>query len=96
MNIYKKAREYLGLSREQVCEILKIDMESIVAIEEGNNEVNSYMKKQFMKLYGLTDDIIECRAINVAEMTGLSVHDAREVMNLILFKEEYKKGKDII
>ena len=95
MSIYKEAREYLGLSREQVCEILKIDMENIVAIEEGSNEVTSYMKKQLMKLYGLTDDMMECRVIDLAEMTALSAHDAREVMNLILFKEEYKKGKKV-
>lgn len=88
MSIYKEAREYLGLSREQVCEILKIDMESIVAIEEGSNEVTSYMKKQLMKLYGLTDDMMECRVIDIAEMANLSRHDAREVAKLLLFKRQ--------
>lgn len=91
MSIYKKARKYLGLSREQVCEILKIDMENIVAIEEGSNEVIP----QLMKLYGLTDDMMECRAIDMAEMANLSRHDAREVAKLLLFKEEYKKREKV-
>jgi len=51
--IYKAAREYLGLSRDCVCSILGIDMEDLIAIEEGSCEATPHMEGQLCKLYGI-------------------------------------------
>lgn len=51
--IYRAAREYLGLRREDVCNILGWHMEDLVAVEEGCNEVASHMQGQLCRLYGI-------------------------------------------
>ena len=88
--IFKEAREYLGLRREDVCNILGIDMEDLIAIEEGCNKVASHMEGQLYALYKLGDkDIVDIRDYDLPE--GLSEHDRREVVKMFLFAEEVKR-----
>ena len=47
----REAREYLGLSQEDVAEQLKIPRASISAIETGKRKVSSLELKQLAKLY---------------------------------------------
>ena len=50
--IYRAAREYLGLRKEDVCAILGWDLEDLIAIEEGY--VPSLdMQGQLYRLYGI-------------------------------------------
>ena len=87
--IFKEAREYLGLRREDVCNILGWHMEDLVAIEEGCNEVVSHMEGQLYALYKLGDkDIVDMRAYDLPE--GLSERDKREVVKMFLFAEEVR------
>lgn len=87
--IFKEAREYLGLRREDVCNILGWHMEDLVAIEEGCNEVASHMEGQLYRLYCLGDkDIVDMRDYDLPE--GLSERDKREVVKMFLFAEEVK------
>lgn len=51
--IYKAAREYLGLRKEDVCAILGWDLEDLIAIEEGRSFAAPYMQGQLCRLYGI-------------------------------------------
>ena len=87
--IYRAAREYLGLRREDVCAILGWEMEDLIAIEEGY--VPSLdMQGQLYRLYRLGDrDIVDVRDYDLPE--GLSEHDKREVVKMFLFADEVKR-----
>lgn len=50
--IYRAAREYLGLSRKDVCAILGWEMEDLIAIEEGYIP-SLDMQGQLYRLYGI-------------------------------------------
>lgn len=50
--IYRAAREYLGLRREDVCAILGWEMEDLIAIEEGYIP-SLDMQGQLYRLYGI-------------------------------------------
>lgn len=50
--IYRAAREYLGLSRKDVCAILGWDLEDLIAIEEGYIP-SLDMQGQLYRLYGI-------------------------------------------
>ena len=60
--IFKEAREYLGLRREDVCNILGWHMEDLVAIESGL-QPSLDMQGQLCRLYGIDmrtdEEIIE-------------------------------------
>ena len=86
--IFKEAREYLGLRREDVCNILGWHMEDLVAIENGVKP-SLDMEGQLYALYKLGDkDIVDMRAYDLPE--GLSEHDKREVVKMFLFAEEVR------
>lgn len=51
--IYKAAREYLGLSRECVCSVLRLDMEDLIAIEDMGLSPSLDVQGQLCKLYGI-------------------------------------------
>ena len=86
--IFKGAREYLGLRREDVCNILGWHMEDLVAIENGVKP-SLDMEGQLYALYKLGDkDIVDMRAYDLPE--GLSEHDKREVVKMFLFAEEVR------
>ena len=86
--IFKEAREYLGLRREDVCNILGWHMEDLVAIESGVKP-SLDMEGQLYALYKLGDkDIVDMRAYDLPE--GLSEHDKREVIKMFLFADEVR------
>ena len=86
--IYKAAREYLGLRREDVCAILGWEMEDLIAIEEGYIP-SLDMQGQLYRLYGLGNkDIVDVRDYDLPE--GLSEHDKREVVKMFLFADEVR------
>ena len=89
--IYKAAREYLGLRKEDVCSILGWEMEDLEAIEEGSCEATPLMQGQLYRLYGLNgDEYVDIEAYNIE---GLNEHDTREVVKMFLFADEVKKSK---
>ena len=84
--IYRAAREYLGLRKEDVCAILGWNLGDLEAIEEGSSEASPYMQEQ---LYRLGDKDI----VNVSDYdlpAGLGSHDAREVVKMFLFADEVR------
>ena len=86
--IFKEAREYLGLRKEDVCVILGWKMEDLEAIEDGL-QPSLDEEGQLYKLYCLGDkDIVDMRAYDLPE--GLSERDKREVVKMFLFAEEVK------
>ena len=87
--IYKVAREYLGLSKEDVCSILGWEMEDLEAIEDGL-QPSLDMAGELYKLYRLGDrDVID---VNDYPISGdLNEHDKREVAKMFLFADEVKK-----
>lgn len=86
--IYRAAREYLGLRKEDVCAILGWEMEDLEAIEEGY--VPSLdMQGQLYRLYGLSGkEWVDMEAYNIK---GLNPHDTREVVKMFLFADEVKR-----
>lgn len=84
--IYRAAREYLGLRKEDVCAILGWEMEDLEAIE-GGLQPSLDMQGQLYALYRLGDkDIVDIRDYDLPE--GLSEHDKREVVKMFLFADE--------
>lgn len=86
--IYRAAREYLGLRKEDVCAILGWNMWDLEAIEEGY--VPSLdMQGQLYRLYGLGGkEWVDMEAYNIE---GLSEQDKREVVKMFLFADEMKR-----
>jgi transcriptional regulator with XRE-family HTH domain len=88
--IYRAAREYLGLSRKDVCAILGWEMEDLIAIEEGYIP-SLDMQGQLYRLYVLNGkEWVYLEAYNIE---GLNEHDKREVVKMFLFAEEYRDRK---
>jgi hypothetical protein len=89
--IYRAAREYLGLRKEDVCAILGWEMEDLIAIEDGSSEASPHMQGQLYRLYGLNGkEWVDLEAYNIE---GLNEHDTREVVKMFLFAEEYRDSK---
>lgn len=90
--IYRAAREYLGLRKEDVCAILGWNLGDLEAIEEGRSFAAPYMQGQLYRLYGLSgkETWVDMEAYNIE---GLSEHDTREVVKMFLFAEEYRDSK---
>ena len=85
--IYRAAREYLGLRREDVCAILGWEMEDLIAIEDGYIP-SLDMQGQLYRLYGLNGkEWVDLEAYNIE---GLNEHDKREVVKMFLFADEVK------
>lgn len=88
--IYKAAREYLGLRKEDVCAILGWEMEDLIAIEEGYIP-SLDMQGQLYRLYGLNGK--EWVDVSKYNIEGLNEHDRREVVKLFLFADEVRDSK---
>lgn len=86
--IYKAAREYLGLRKEDVCAILGWNLEDLEAIESGL-QPSLDMEGQLYRLYGLNGK--EWVDVSKYNIEGLNEHDTREVVKLFLFADEVKK-----
>lgn len=94
----RNAREYLGLTQDQVASTLNLTRNIIVNIENDKRAIKSDELYKFSKLYGLTmEEIVsdekEIDLTNQVFARGfdtLSEKDKQEIINLIKFKNEYK------
>ena len=85
--IYRAAREYLGLRREDVCAILGWNMWDLEAIEDGYIP-SLDMEGQLYRLYGLNGkEWVDASKYNIE---GLNSHDTREVVKMFLFADEVR------
>lgn len=95
----KAAREFLGLTQEQVASTLNMTRNMIVNIENNNRKINSDELYKFSKLYGISmEDIVsDEKELNMNIPTfarsfeSLSDKDQQEILNLINFKNNYKE-----
>ena len=86
--IYRAAREYLGLRKEDVCAILGWNMWDLEAIEDGYIP-SLDMQGQLYRLYGLSGK--EWVDMEAYDIEGLSEQDKREVVKMFLFADEVKR-----
>lgn len=95
----RNTREYLGLTQEQVANILNVGRDAILRIEKGTRKVSADELANFSKLYKITmDEIINDDVHSYNEQAfargfeTLSLKDQKEILNLIKLKNEYKKA----
>ena len=94
----KAAREFLGLTQEQVASALNMTRNMIVNIENDNRTVKSDELYKFSKLYGISmEEIVsDEKEVNLNTpmfargFESLSEKDQQEILNLIKFKNSYK------
>ena len=94
----RAAREFLGLTQEQVASTLDLTRNIIVNIENDNRSIKSDELYKFSKLYGISmEEIVsdekEIELGNQVFARGfdnLSEKDKQEIINLIKFKNNYK------
>lgn len=94
----RSAREFLGLTQEQVASVLNMSRNTIVNIENNNRSVKSEELYNFSKLYGvkMEEFVAEETEINMnipvfaRSFESLSEKDQQEILNLIKFKNSYK------
>lgn len=97
----KKAREYLGLTQEDVAKLLGVSRVIITNIELGIRKVSAEELLKFSKIYGWTmEELMEENTENsdnvmmfARSIKELSKEDQAEIMNLIKFKKMYKENK---
>lgn len=94
----KNAREYLGLTQEEVAKLMGVSRLVITNIELGTRKVSAEELSKFSKIYGWTmEELIEGEKIDRTSMpmfartfSELSKEDQDEIINLIKFKKMYK------
>lgn len=94
----RAAREFLGLTQEQVASALDMTRNMIVNIENNNRTIKSDELYKFSKLYGISmEEIVsDEKEINLnvplfaRGFETLSDKDQQEILNLIKFKNDYK------
>ena len=89
--IYKAAREYLGLRKEDVCAILGWDLGDLEAIEDGYIP-SLDMQGQLHRLYGINEDDFRDMFKYTESLLyrGLSERDIRSVAGLFRMADELK------
>lgn len=99
----RKLRKYMGLTQEQVAEILSVGRDAILRIEKGDRKIDLQELMNFSKLYNISMDelTMEEHTINssdVAFASGfneLSEKDKKEIISLIEYKNILKsQNKD--
>lgn len=99
----RKLRKYMGLTQEQVGEILNLGRDAILRIEKGDRKIDLQELINFSKLYniGMDELTAEDHTINnsnVAFARGfneLSEKDKKEIISLIEYKNILKaQNKD--
>lgn len=99
----RKLRKYMGLTQEQVANILGLGRDAILRIEKGDRKIDLQELISFSKLYSISIDELTAQehVINgndVAFARGfkeLSEKDKKEIINLIEYKNILKlKNKD--
>ena len=94
----RKLRKYMGLTQEQVAEILNIGRDAILRIEKGERKIDLQELMNFSKLYSisleeLTSEEHIINSSNIAFARGfneLSEKDKREIISLIEYKNILK------
>ena len=99
----RKLRKYMGLTQEQVANILGLGRDAILRIEKGDRKIDLQELISFSKLYSISIDELTAQEhiINgndVAFARGfseLSEKDKKEIISLIEYKNILKsKNKD--
>ena len=99
----RKLRKYIGLTQEQVANILGVGRDAILRIEKGDRKIDLQELMSFSKLYNISmDELIAEEHIinssNVAFARGfneLSEKDKKEIISLIEYKNILKlQNKD--
>ena len=99
----RKLRKYMGLTQEQVANILGLGRDAILRIEKGDRKIDLQELINFSKLYSirldeLTSDEHAINSNDVAFARGfknLSEKDKKEIISLIEYKNILKsQSKD--
>lgn len=94
----RKLRKYIGLTQEQVAEILNVGRDAIIRIEKGDRKIDLQELMNFSKLYNISlDELTSEHYIksnnDVAFARGfneLSEKDKKEIISLIEYKNILK------
>lgn len=78
----KEAREYLGISQEEVATTLNIPRPAISRIESGERKVEAFELEQFSKLYSRTVQYLLSGARSSDELDGSIAFAARALKGL--------------
>lgn len=95
----RAAREFLGLTQDQVASTLNMTRNMIVNIENNNRAVKSDELYKFSKLYGVSmeelvsgnNDVNMNIQLFARSFENLSDKDRQEIINLIKFKNDFKE-----
>lgn len=99
----RKLRKYMGLTQEQVAEILSVGRDAILRIEKGDRKIDLQELMNFSKLYNISMDelTMEEHTINSSDVAfargfnKLSEKDKKEIISLIEYKNILKsQNKD--
>ena len=99
----RKLRKYMGLTQEQVAEILSLGRDAILRIEKGDRKIDLQELMNFSKLYNISMDELttEEHTINSSDVAfargfnELSEKDKKEIISLIEYKNILKsQNKD--
>ena len=99
----RKLRKYMGLTQEQVAEILSVGRDAILRIEKGDRKIDLQELMNFSKLYNISMDelTMEEHTINSSDVAfargfnELSKKDKKEIISLIEYKNILKsQNKD--
>ena len=99
----RKLRKYMGLTQEQVAEILNLGRDAILRIERGSRKIDLQELMNFSKLYNISMDELttEEHAISSSDVAfargfnELSEKDKKEIISLIEYKNILKsQNKD--
>lgn len=99
----RKLRKYMGLTQEQVAEILSVGRDAILRIEKGDRKIDLQELMTFSKLYNISMDelTMEEHTINSSDVAfargfnELSEKDKKEIISLIEYKNILKsQNKD--
>lgn len=99
----RKLRKYMGLTQEQVAEILSVGRDAILRIEKGDRKIDLQELMNFSKLYNISMDelTMEEHTISSSDVafargfSELSEKDKKEIISLIEYKNILKsQNKD--
>ncbi len=96
----REAREYLGLTQDDVAKLVGVSRVIITNIEAGTRKVSAEELSKLSKIYGWTmEELIEGEKkeknmpMFARAFSELSEEDQKEIINLIKFKKMYKDKK---
>lgn len=94
----RKIRKYIGLTQEQVAEILSLGRDAILRIEKGERKIDLQELINFSKLYNISIDELTAdeHLVSTSEIAfargfkELSEKDKKEIISLIEYKNILK------